>query len=89
MRFIISIALFAAVLMPVSAQSHSGGLDSNGCHGGSEPYHCHRSASDMVRTETGHNRLRCDLGSRSQECTGDYEDSYDYDYDYDEYEYEW
>ncbi|MEO0676363.1 MAG: peptidoglycan-binding domain-containing protein [Pseudomonadota bacterium] len=24
----------------------------------------------MVRTRTGHNRLRCDLGSRSRECIG-------------------
>ena len=43
--------------------AHSGGLDSSGCHGGSRPYHCHRSSSEMVG-----NRLRCDLGSRSSEC---------------------
>lgn len=44
---------------------HSGGLDSSGCHGGSRPYHCHRAPSEMVG-----NRLRCDLGSRSQDCNG-------------------
>lgn len=49
---------------------HPGGLDSRGCHGGSRPYHCHRSQSQVVRTADGRNRLRCDLGSRSQECTG-------------------
>ena len=45
------------------AEAHSGGLNSRGCHGGSRPYHCHRSPSEMVG-----NRLRCDLGSRSKEC---------------------
>ena len=43
--------------------AHSGGLDSSGCHGGSRPYHCHRSQSEMVG-----NRLRCDLGSKSKDC---------------------
>lgn len=46
-----------------SVQAHSGGLDSSGCHSGSQPYHCHRTPSEMVG-----NRLRCDLGSRSVEC---------------------
>ena len=50
----------------MTAQAHSGGLDSNGCHAGSQPYHCHRAPSDMVG-----NRLRCDLGSRSSECNND------------------
>lgn len=48
------------------ALGHSGGLDANGCHAGSQPYHCHRAPSEMVG-----NRLRCDLGSRSKECIGD------------------
>ena len=47
----------------IDAQAHSGGLNSQGCHAGSKPYHCHRSSSEMVG-----NRLRCDLGSRSKEC---------------------
>ena len=46
-----------------SAFGHSGGLNSSGCHGGSKPYHCHRAPSEMVG-----NRLRCDLGSRSEDC---------------------
>ena len=54
-----------ALLFPLSPVfSHSGGLNSSGCHAGSKPYHCHRSPSEMVG-----NRLRCDLGSRSKECT--------------------
>ena len=48
---------------PEEAAAHSGGLNSQGCHAGSKPYHCHRSSSEMVG-----NRLRCDLGSRSKEC---------------------
>lgn len=47
----------------VSTHAHSGGLDANGCHAGSKPYHCHRSPSEMVE-----NRLRCDLGSKSVDC---------------------
>lgn len=47
------------------SMAHSGGLNSQGCHAGSRPYHCHRSPSEMVG-----NRLRCDLGSRSVECQG-------------------
>mgnify|MGYP001498553887 CR=1 FL=1 len=53
-----------------TATAHSGGLNSSGCHAGSQPYHCHRAPSEMVRTQDGRNRLRCDLGSRSVECTG-------------------
>ena len=60
LRFAITIAVgFHAVPL----EAHSGGLNSNGCHAGSQPYHCHRAPSDMVG-----NRLRCDLGSRSSEC---------------------
>ena len=52
------------------ATAHPGGLNSQGCHGGSRPYHCHRSPSEMRRTADGRNRLRCDLGSLSSECAG-------------------
>jgi hypothetical protein len=33
----------AVLVSPSPAQSHSGGLDSCGCHAGSRPYHCHRN----------------------------------------------
>ncbi|WP_412098993.1 peptidoglycan-binding protein [Defluviimonas sp. D31] len=68
--------LLAAIvsLLPLGSggdlYAHSGGLNASGCHGGSQPYHCHREPSEMVRTQDGRNRLRCDLGSRSRECTG-------------------
>ena len=45
------------------AKAHSGGLNSQGCHGGKKPYHCHRSQSEMVG-----NRLKCDFGSRYKDC---------------------
>ncbi|MBB5517492.1 excalibur calcium-binding domain-containing protein [Amphiplicatus metriothermophilus] len=32
-----AVALFAG-----SLAAHPGGLDRNGCHAGSQPYHCHR-----------------------------------------------
>lgn len=56
--------------IPEVSFAHSGGLNAAGCHAGSRPYHCHRSARDMVQTSDGRNRLRCDLGSRSRECQG-------------------
>ena len=67
MRFIlVTLTAFAFALFlsaPNEVEAHSGGLNSQGCHAGSKPYHCHRSSSEMVG-----NRLRCDLGSRSKEC---------------------
>lgn len=73
----LAITLLAAVtalgglsLAPAIAEAHPGGLDRNGCHGGSRPYHCHRSPSEMRTTADGRNRIRCDLGSRSRECRG-------------------
>lgn len=61
-------ALLISIIVPEPVNAHSGGLNAAGCHGGSRPYHCHRSSREMVRTQDGKNRLRCDLGSRSREC---------------------
>ena len=64
--FFVTLTAFAFTLFlsaPNKVDAHSGGLNSQGCHAGSKPYHCHRSSSEMVG-----NRLRCDLGSRSKEC---------------------
>ena len=67
--FLLKAGLIVAIsFTPVISGAHSGGLNANGCHGGSKPYHCHRSASDMVTTQGGQNRLRCSLGSQSSEC---------------------
>ena len=40
--------LVAGSLTAGDAYAHSGGLDGNGCHAGSQPYHCHRSSSRPV-----------------------------------------
>ena len=44
MTFGVVALLFAAV--PSDATAHSGGVNSSGCHAGSQPYHCHRSANE-------------------------------------------
>ena len=67
-----TLSLLGLVVISSQSYAHSGGLNSQGCHAGSRPYHCHRAASEMVETNAGRNRLRCDLGSRSQECSGNY-----------------
>ena len=42
----VAITCALAVTTQVSfAQAHSGGLDGNGCHAGSQPYHCHGGGS--------------------------------------------
>lgn len=64
LRLGLFLLLAALIAIPNNqALAHSGGLNSQGCHAGSQPYHCHRAPSEMVG-----NRLRCDLGSRSREC---------------------
>ena len=63
-------AILLLTVFSISANAHSGGLNSQGCHAGSKPYHCHRSASEMVRSNSGGNRLRCNAGSRSKDCRG-------------------
>lgn len=70
MRFWALTLIIVQLLLPSDGVAHSGGLNAAGCHGGSQPYHCHRLRSEMVRTSDGRNRLRCDLGSRSRECVG-------------------
>lgn len=50
------------------ALAHSGGLNSQGCHSGSQPYHCHRSPSEMVPSSSGGYRLKCSAESRSKDC---------------------
>ncbi|WP_181951686.1 hypothetical protein [Vibrio coralliirubri] len=62
--------LIFGVILSFNSYPHSGGLDSSGCHGGSQPYHCHRAPSEMVVSSSGQNRLKCSAGSRSQDCTG-------------------
>jgi Excalibur calcium-binding domain len=35
-------------VVPSQVLAHSGGLDANGCHGGSRPYHCHRGGGSTT-----------------------------------------
>lgn len=44
-RLFCVVTLFTACSTVGEATAHSGGLDSNGCHAGSQPYHCHRGSS--------------------------------------------
>ena len=32
------------IILTTQAAAHSGGLNKQGCHAGSQPYHCHKSA---------------------------------------------
>ena len=43
---LVFISLFVVMLAPF-AGSHSGGLNRQGCHAGSQPYHCHRKTSSF------------------------------------------
>lgn len=40
-------------LLPLSIFAHSGGTDSNGCHSGSEAYHCHNNKSNSPSISIG------------------------------------
>lgn len=44
-----SILVMIALLINTSVFAHSGGTDANGCHAGSQPYHCHSSSSSSSR----------------------------------------
>ena len=75
MKKVVSILVrfvFIAViaLSPTMSFSHGGRLNSQGCHAGKQPYHCHRSASSMVPSTSGGYRLKCSSGSRSSDCNG-------------------
>jgi len=63
--------LLAVAILIIASENlyaHSGGLNANGCHSGSRPYHCHRSQSEVVTSNSGRTRLRCNLGSQSADC---------------------
>ena len=44
-KFKIILMIVIILISPIMVSSHSGGTDSNGCHAGSQPYHCHNSKS--------------------------------------------
>lgn len=46
--------VFFMLLIPSPyAFSHSGGTDENGCHSGSQPYHCHNGGSGSTAETSG------------------------------------
>jgi hypothetical protein len=52
---VITIVWIAAILATLSTQvaAHSGGLNKQGCHAGSQPYHCHRGPSAATTASSG------------------------------------
>lgn len=46
-----SLIVLFVCLLPIEAFSHSGGLDKQGCHAGSKPYHCHRKQNSTASTK--------------------------------------
>jgi hypothetical protein len=44
-RSIVALITGLLVMPAAMASAHSGGLNAQGCHAGSQPYHCHRSPS--------------------------------------------
>jgi len=43
--FVAALAIGLLFVLPATGFTHSGGLDGNGCHAGSQPYHCHGGGS--------------------------------------------
>jgi hypothetical protein len=41
-------AFVHVLLIPLAVEAHPGGTDANGCHAGSQPYHCHGGGSAPV-----------------------------------------
>lgn len=67
-KFAIALALLF-IATASSLWAHGGRLNGQGCHGGSRPYHCHRSASEMVPASSRGYRLKCSNGSSSADCS--------------------
>ncbi|WP_370161397.1 excalibur calcium-binding domain-containing protein [Limimaricola soesokkakensis] len=52
------VSLLCLVLLPSELLAHGGGLNAQGCHAGSQPYHCHRTqtAVPQLAPSTGGDR---------------------------------
>jgi len=48
-----SVVLITTVILATHAAAHSGGLNKKGCHGGSQPYHCHREQGAASSASSG------------------------------------
>ncbi len=46
MKMLIASILILSIMTTNVGFAHSGGTDSNGCHAGSQPYHCHGDSEE-------------------------------------------
>ena len=53
--FIFSTAAVLVFSTTTPVAAHSGGLNAQGCHAGSKPYHCHRPQKSTQRTQSSTN----------------------------------
>lgn len=51
MKRTIILLITLSLITPNFTSAHSGGTDGNGCHAGTQPYHCHTSKSDNINWE--------------------------------------
>ncbi len=58
MDFFKALLLIFTYGFSLSVFAHSGGLDGNGCHSGSQPYHCHNGDSSSGSDSTGSLSMR-------------------------------
>jgi hypothetical protein len=57
---LLTVAIIAFQVPVLPAFSHSGGLNAQGCHAGSKPYHCHRAQSAPSRSATPRSQISGD-----------------------------
>lgn len=71
---VLIIVALSAPALPSVVLAHSGGLDANGCHAGSRPYHCHRAQTPAPRTTTrsgcNSNYSGCVPNASDVDCAG-------------------
>lgn len=71
LRFLAIVSL--TITIPNIVIAHSGGLDANGCHAGSRPYHCHRPqapARNTTRSGCNSNYSGCVPNASDVDCAG-------------------
>lgn len=53
LKFTLALSMIMVATNPSTLFAHSGGLNAQGCHAGSKPYHCHRSQAPVRQTTNG------------------------------------
>jgi hypothetical protein len=59
---LLTIFLFLCFFYISATYAHSGGTDKNGCHAGSQPYHCHNEGSSSENAGLNFNEWDLNLG---------------------------